>query len=247
MRLAERNLRAVLLDIEGTTTPIAFVHETLFPFARAHLDAYLESQRHSREIQEVLELLAAEHQADRAAGTTPPDWRTGSLTQTVQSIGAYARWLMDEDRKSTGLKLLQGYIWERGYEAGELRGQVYPDVAPALERWHGAGITAAIYSSGSELAQRRLFESTEAGDLTPFLAGFFDTTIGPKQQPDSYRRIGLALRTPVEQMLFVSDVEVELMAARQAGLSVALCVRPGNPEQPHEDDFEPVLSLDDLR
>ena len=153
---------------------------------------------------------------------------------------------MDRDRKSPGLKLLQGLIWEAGYRAGELRGQVYPDVPPAIRRWRAAGLRVAIYSSGSELAQRRLFESTEHGDLTPLLSGFFDTGVGAKVASDSYARIAAALDVPPAAILFVSDVTRELTAAREAGLQVVLSIRPGNSAQPGSEAFERIESFDEL-
>ena len=134
---------------------------------------------------------------------------------------------MDQDRKSTGLKSLQGKIWEHGYRAGELKSEVYPDVLPALERWHRRGIVIAIFSSGSVQAQRSLFRHTTSGDLTRFLIGYFDTTTGPKNKPESYGRIAAGLRRLPAAMLFVSDVAAELDAASVAGLRTALCVRDG--------------------
>jgi enolase-phosphatase E1 len=132
---------------------------------------------------------------------------------------------MDRDRKSTGLKALQGRVWEDGYRRGELRGQVYPDVPRAFERWRRDGREIAIFSSGSVLAQRLLFAHTGAGDLTPFLRAHFDTVIGAKGDPESYRRIAAALERDPRDVLFVSDVDRELDAARAAGLPTRLCVR----------------------
>jgi enolase-phosphatase E1 len=133
---------------------------------------------------------------------------------------------MDQDKKSTGLKSLQGKIWEEGYRTGELRGEVYPDVPPALERWRRQEIDIAIFSSGSVQAQRSLFASTAAGDLTRFIRAYFDTTTGPKTAPDSYARIAAALERSPSEVLFLSDVGPELDAARTAGMRTALCVRP---------------------
>ena len=132
---------------------------------------------------------------------------------------------MDRDRKSTGLKSLQGRIWEGGFRAGALRAHVYPDVRPALERWRGQGRRVAIFSSGSVLAQRLLFAHTTEGDLTPMIDGYFDTTTGPKREAASYARIAAALGAPPAAVMFVSDVAAELDAARAAGLRTALCVR----------------------
>jgi enolase-phosphatase E1 len=136
---------------------------------------------------------------------------------------------MDRDRKSTGLKSLQGKIWEEGYRAGDLRSVVYPDVPPALERWRRQGIDIAIYSSGSVQAQRSLFTNTAAGDLTRFIRAYFDTTTGPKTAPQSYARIAAALGRSPSEVLFLSDVGAELDAALTAGMRTALCVRtPGS-------------------
>jgi enolase-phosphatase E1 len=220
--------KAIVLDIEGTTTPIAFVYDVLFPFVRRRLRAYLRDP-HSRDaLREPLRRLREEWQADA-------DHPTGSdprPREDSESVATYIEWLMDQDRKSPGLKLLQGQIWEQGYRSGELTGEVFPDVPPALRRWRDAGLAVAIYSSGSELAQRLLFGSTAAGDLTPLLAGFFDTAVGAKQAEGSYRRIARQLGTLPEQMLYVSDVTAELDAAHSAGCQVLLCVRPGNRPQP---------------
>ena len=136
---------------------------------------------------------------------------------------------MDQDKKSTGLKSLQGKIWEEGYRAGDLRGEVYPDVPPALERWRRQGIDIAIFSSGSLQAQRSLFSNTVAGDLTRFIRAYFDTTTGPKNAPESYARIAAALECSPSEVLFLSDVGAELDAALEAGMRTALCVRtPGS-------------------
>jgi enolase-phosphatase E1 len=137
---------------------------------------------------------------------------------------------MDRDRKSTGLKSLQGKIWEEGYRSGELKGEVYPDVLPALERWRSEGIDIAIFSSGSVQAQRSLFRSSTAGDLTRFILAYFDTSTGPKTAPMSYARIAAALERNPSEVLFLSDVVAELDAALTAGMQTALCVR--TPESP---------------
>jgi 2,3-diketo-5-methylthio-1-phosphopentane phosphatase len=246
IHLVASGVRAVLLDIEGTTTPISFVHEVLFPYARARLAEYLADQRDSRDVGEVLRRLAEEHADSCARGEQPPPPpQPHHATAWLDSAVAYAGWLMDRDRKSPGLKLLQGLIWERGYQAGELRGDVFADVPEALRRWRQAGLRIAIYSSGSELAQRRLFESTGHGNLLPLLSGFFDTAVGAKTSADSYRKIAAALDLDPAAILFVSDVTAELDAARAAGLRVALSVRPGNAPQP-PNTYDVVGRFDDL-
>jgi enolase-phosphatase E1 len=143
-------------------------------------------------------------------------------------VVAYVHWLMDQDRKSTGLKSLQGKIWEEGYRAGDLKGEIYPDVSPALERWRRLGIDIAIFSSGSVQAQRSLFSNTTAGDLTRFIRAYFDTTTGPKTAPQSYGHIAAALERAPSEVLFLSDIAAELDAALTAGMRTALVVRTGS-------------------
>ena len=245
IRLAERGVRTVLLDIEGTTTPIAFVHGVLFPYARAHLRDYLRAHWRDPFTRDAIDRLAAEHMADLAAGADPPAFATEEGA-TRDSVVPYIEWLMDRDRKSPGLKLLQGEIWEAGYGTGELRGQVYDDVPRAIRRWREAGLEVAIYSSGSERAQRRLFASTEHGDLTPLLSGFFDTGVGGKLDSASYARVAIAMRRVAFEVLFVSDVAAELAAARDADLQVVLSVRPGNPAQPKAERFDSITTFDEI-
>ena len=246
VRVAERGIRAILLDIEGTTTSIAYVYEELFPFARAHLGAYLADRWGTSALDDIVRRLAIEHEADRARGEDPPPWRTDSGDVTPATIDAYARWLMDRDRKAPGLKLLQGLITDRGYEDGALHGHVYPDVAPALRRWRATGIDVAIYSSGSELAQRRLFASTSDGDLTPLIVAFFDTAVGAKREAASYHRIADALNHQPAEILFISDVTAELAAATEAGLQSVLSIRAGNAPQPGADNFTMIRSFDEV-
>ena len=213
----------MLLDIEGTTTPISFVYEVLFPLARRALGSYLGALPGAE-----LEVATDEVRRERAAEPEPgaPDWRPGDPRASAET---YLLWLMDRDRKSTVLKTVQGRIWERAFRSGELRGAVYADVAPALERWNREGRRVAIFSSGSVLAQRLLFGHSVEGDLTRFLSAYFDTTTGPKREAASYAGIAAALGEPPEAVLFVSDVVAELDAARSAGLGTALCVRDEAP------------------
>ncbi len=245
--LRARGVRVVLLDIEGTTTPMAFVHDVLFPFAREHLTDYLRDEWDSSEVREITAQLASEHAVDLAQGHEPSPWLERAEHERLASAVAYALWLMDRDRKSPALKRLQGRVWARGYGLGRLRGEIFSDVAPAIRRWREAGIRVAIYSSGSALAQRLLFESTPDGDLTPQLGGFFDTAVGPKTGSPSYTRIAHALDVPPRDILFISDAPAELAAARRAGLSVVLCVRPGNHDLPADGDaFDRVTTFDGL-
>jgi enolase-phosphatase E1 len=241
--LAERGIRLVLLDIEGTTTPIAFVHDVLFPFARARLGEWCREASDTREYEEVARRLSIEHVDDRLREEGVPPWRTSTRAEECDSLVAYASWLMDRDRKSSGLKLLQGLIWERGYAAGQLHGEVFPDVPDAMRRWRQSGIDVAIYSSGSELAQRRLFASTKHGDLTPLISAFFDTAVGAKVASASYTRIASALTRQPREILFISDSTPELEAASAAGLLVYLIVRPGNAAPPAASSFPAVTDF----
>jgi len=222
-------IKGILLDIEGTTTRITFVYDVLFPFARQHAHEHLgEEEMHA---------LILEHEADVANGLAPPPWSQGAVD--------YVYWLMDHDRKSTALKSLQGKVWQEGYRSGELRGEVFPDVPPALERWRSAGIDVRIYSSGSILAQKLIFSTTRYGDLTRFLNGYFDTTTGPKTESSSYKTIAKAFNLSAADILFISDVTRELDAAASAGFQPLLSVRPGNHPQPRN-IFASATSFSDL-
>jgi len=211
-------MRGILLDIEGTTTPITFVYDVLFPYARRHAAAYVKKT-------DVTDL-RREYEADERAGNNPAAWSDDPLP--------YVLWLMDQDRKSTALKRIQGEIWLEGYRTGELHGEVFPDVPQAFQRWHNDGKDIRIFSSGSILAQRLIFSTAPAGDLTRFLNGYFDTTTGPKNDPESYRKIASAFGISASEILFISDVTRELDAASIAQMGTLLCIRPGNhPQQPH--------------
>ncbi len=234
--LANAGIRAILLDIEGTTTPIAFVHDVLFTYARNHVRDYLT--QHANELAGDIAQLRHEH----ANESEPPL----PLTDETNSIANYVNWLIDRDRKSTGLKSLQGKIWREGYETGTLKSQIFSDVRPAFERWREAGLGISIFSSGSALAQQLLFAHTEEGDLTPFITAYFDTTVGAKADEESYRRIAEKLNLPPPEILFVSDVVAELAAATGAGMKTRLSLRPGNQPQPDPDRFQIVQTFDDL-
>jgi enolase-phosphatase E1 len=208
-RTLAASVRAVLLDVEGTTTPIDFVYQTLFPYARKNLERYLQSQGRAADLQKF-------------------------------------RALMHDDDKSMELKELQGKIWAEGYDAGHLVGQVFDDVPQALQRWHSRGIDAGIFSSGSVLAQQLLFRYSAAGDLTPLIRWHFDTNVGGKKGPDSYRRIAADMQVPPQTVLFVSDIVAELDAARHAGMRTALSMRPGNADQPSGHGHPRIHSLSEL-
>jgi enolase-phosphatase E1 len=233
-------VRALLLDIEGTTTPITFVTRVLFPHARARVGAFLEARAGDPGVRADLRGLAAEHAEDVRAGAGPPAW-----SDTAGSAAAYVHFLMDQDRKSTALKSLQGRMWAEGYAQGELRGEVYEDVPRALARWRAQGRAVAIFSSGSVLAQKLIFRHLPGGDLTPFLRAYFDTTTGPKREARSYAAIASVLGVEPPAVLFLSDVTEELDAARAGGMKTALCVRegahpPAHPAHPVVRTFDEV-------
>jgi enolase-phosphatase E1 len=236
----------VLLDIEGTTTPIDFVYKRLFPYARARIKSYVAGHLADEDVRSIIVELYEENAKDLRAGLNPPLLRDASSEPQVEAVADYALWLMDLDRKSTPLKALQGRIWEEGYASGELVSQVFEDVPAALARWGRAGKDVRIYSSGSELAQRLLFSNTEAGDLTGYIRGYFDTKIGPKREAESYRRISEAFRLSPREILFISDVVAELDGARAAELQTRLAIRPGNHPQPDNSGHITITSFDEL-
>ncbi|MEN3973565.1 acireductone synthase [Emcibacter sp. SYSU 3D8] len=204
-------IRAVLTDIEGTTTSVSFVYDVLFPYARDHIPAFVRANA-------------------AALGDLLADVRReeGDPSLDIDGcIAALLRW-MDEDRKVTPLKTLQGMVWKQGYEDGGSTGHLYPDVAPTLRRWKAQGLSLHVYSSGSVAAQKLLFGYSDAGDLTPLFSGWFDTRIGAKKDAASYARIAGAVDVSPQEMLFLSDNPEELAAARAAGLEVAGLERPGN-------------------
>lgn len=218
----------VLLDIEGTTTPITFVTDCLFPYARQEFGNFLE--QHAADLEDDLRILGLEHAADVQAGNNPP---------TINPPLSYILWLMDQDRKSRALKSLQGKIWHAGYKAGVLKGIVYEDVPKALSRWCSAGMRVFIYSSGSVLAQKLLFAHSSANNLLPLIAGHFDTTIGGKKEVGSYKKITEELGTDANRICFFSDVIEELNAAATAGLRTVLVCRDAQPTQPVQ---HPIVS-----
>ncbi len=186
----------ILTDIEGTTTPIAFVQEVLFPYARRHLAGFLA--RHSQH---------------------------PCLEQVAKPRLATLQGWMDRDEKITALKTIQGLIWDQGYHDGDIVSDVYPDVAPNLRRWSRAGLRLYVYSSGSVAAQKLLFGHTGDGDLCPLFQGFFDTNVGPKRESESYHLICRGINAPPGEVLFLSDIGAELDAAAKAGLRTCQLVR----------------------
>ena len=208
------SIRAIVTDIEGTTSSISFVKDVLFPYARKRLPAFVATHVDRPEVQHWLHEAASEAGIAEASGQ--------------EIIELLLRWI-DEDRKSTALKALQGMIWREGYEAGDYRAHMYPEVAARLHEWRAEGIRLYVYSSGSVPAQRLFFQYSEAGDLTPLFAGYFDTETGPKRARASYERITAAIDERPEHILFLSDIAEELDAAQAAGLQTGWLVRAPQP------------------
>lgn len=246
MRLPDAaKLRIILLDIEGTTTPIEFVYDVLFPYARRNLEAFLHKRAGDSEIRPILAALEEQRQLDLEKGLSPPARLADSDEDEINSLALYAEWLMANDSKCTALKSLQGKIWREGFANGELLGQVYADVPRAFERWRRQGKSIYIYSSGSVLAQQLLFQNTNHGDLTPLLAGFFDTLVGRKTDPESYCEIAARVQCAPHEILFISDAEKELQAARSAGMHTALSIRAGPTNAP-ETEYVVIHTFDEL-
>ena len=221
-----------LLDVEGTIAPLTLTTEVLFPYARKRFALFLERGRNDESVRADLVMLAEENRAETGEGIP----RLPEIASPVDTAGPrfrldammYLMWLMDRDRKSTALKSLQGKIWKEGFENGELKGTLFDDVPDAVRRW-SAVAPVAIYSSGSVEAQKLFFRYSSYGDLTPLIAGYFDTRTGPKMGSASYGAIAALMHVAPQDVLFFSDSVRELDAARDAGCDTRLVVRPGNP------------------
>jgi enolase-phosphatase E1 len=230
--IEESQIRVILLDIEGTTTPIEFVYQTLFPYASRKLEAFLREHFQDPEIQSLIQALRAQHEMDERNALEPPSWLDNAEEARLRSSVAYGQWLIARDSKCTPLKSLQGKIWQQGFTSGELRGEVFPDVPIAFERWRRQKRIMCIYSSGSVLAQQLLFRTTTSGDLTSYISGFFDTRVGAKTEGESYKKIAASFSYAPKQFLFISDAVKEIEAARSAGMHAILCERDGRASSP---------------
>lgn len=205
-------IKAIVTDIEGTTSAVSFVFDVLFPYAARHLPDFVRANA---------------ERADVAAQLLAVRQDSGEPGADVERVIAILLGWIAEDRKATPLKALQGMVWEQGYQAGQLKGHVYPDAVEALQRWHREGYQLFVYSSGSIQAQRLIFGCSEAGDLSGLFSGYFDTTTGPKREAQSYQRIAQAIGLEAPAILFLSDIVQELDAAQQAGMATCGLVRDG--------------------
>lgn len=212
-------IRVILTDIEGTTSSISFVHDVLFPYAAEHMaDFVKDAYQSSTDVSEQLDAVAEVSGVDR--------------DDTDGLVDVLLGWIR-EDRKETSLKALQGMLWQKGYQEGAFKGHVYPDAADYLQRWHDRGLRLFVYSSGSVKAQKLIFGFSEAGDLTPFFSGYFDTRVGGKKEAESYRTILNELGVEASSVLFLSDVEAELEAAEASGMKTVWLVRDGDKPDSH--------------
>jgi enolase-phosphatase E1 len=222
-------IKAIVTDIEGTTSSLSFVKEVLFPYARAHLADFV---RHHADELAVKALLEDACQV------------VGEKLTTEQLITQFIDWI-DQDKKVTPLKSLQGLIWQTGYQQGDFNGHIYRDAADNLKKWYAQGLALYVYSSGSVYAQKLLFAHTEFGDLTPLFSGYFDTHIGGKQQIESYQHIAETIGLPAEQLLFLSDIKEELDAAKAAGFVTIQLTRDGSFDT--QTNHSQVRSFDDIK
>ncbi|EDY39624.1 2,3-diketo-5-methylthio-1-phosphopentane phosphatase [Cyanobium sp. PCC 7001] len=229
----------LLLDIEGTTCPVSFVAEELFPYAAAQLETFLREHRQDSHVTALL----AETDAAWAIDTDPAAQRLRHQSDAL--VIDYLQLLIRHDRKLPALKQLQGLIWEQGYAAGVLRAPLFADVPQALQRWKKQGLVLAVYSSGSVKAQQLLYGHSSGGDLRGCFSHWFDTRSGAKREPASYSGIANAMDAEPSRILFISDALEECVAARQAGLQVLFSSRPGNPARDAE-DFDRVESYANL-
>lgn len=233
----------IVLDIEGTTSSVSFVYDEMFPLVLRELDAFLDENAQQDDV-----IAACQQIASDAGQDSLSAWAGGDLTtkETQTVVAAEVRRLMADDVKATGLKQLQGLIWKSAFESGQLKAHLYEEVAPALQRWHTAGKTLRIYSSGSVQAQKLFFGHTIAGDLLSLISGHNDTKTGGKRDAESYRAIADEAGTSASEMLFLSDVREELDAARSAGYVTALVVRPGNKPVADGHSHPVIRSFDEI-
>ncbi|MFZ9148965.1 MAG: acireductone synthase [Vulcanococcus sp.] len=221
----------LLLDIEGTTCPVSFVAEVLFPYASAQMGAYLAAQAHDPEVGQLLQAVDEAWAIDRdpEAQKLRHTWSATESNASTEGLAEYLQQLIRRDIKLTALKDLQGRIWRAGYASGEIVAPLFADVPAALERWHQQGYCLGVYSSGSVPAQQLLYGHCQSGDLRGLFSHWFDTRVGAKQEPNSYQAIAIEMQTAPSSVLFISDSLAELEAADQAGMQVLFSDREGNP------------------
>ncbi|XP_037121187.1 enolase-phosphatase E1 [Syngnathus acus] len=231
---------ALLLDIEGTTTPITFVKDILFPYIREHLEDYLSAHWEEDECKQDVHLLKKQIEEDMRQNRACPVHAVDQTVHTdeekaIREVVSDVLWQMAADRKSTALKRLQGHMWRVAYASGTIKGEIYQDVTPSIRRWRGHSLKVFIYSSGSVEAQKLLFSHSVEGDVLDLFDGHFDTAVGAKVDPKSYKRIAERIGCPPEEITFLTDVTREAKAAEDAGVNTVVVVRPGNTELTDEE------------
>ncbi len=214
---------AVLLDVEGTTTPVDFVHKVLFRYAIDHITEFIRENWHCDSVKKALAGLNTVNNI--SSFKKQGNYNDADLEESIENYSDIIKKMINSDSKDGSLKVIEGMIWENGYRKGELRGEVYQDVPETMKKWRDLGKHIFIYSSGSVLAQRMLFETTNFGDLTVYIEGYFDTEIGGKKEPGSYIRISSVLQYNVGRIAFLSDSLQELDAASSAGFKTVLVQR----------------------
>ena len=218
-------IKAILTDIEGTTSSLSFVKDVLFPYSKEKLRDFIREHSEDPQVQRILKEVQEEAPGD--------------------PVETLLRWI-DEDRKATPLKELQGLIWEEGYRSGELKGHIYEDAYRKLKEWHERGIPIYVYSSGSVKAQKLLFGHTQYGDLNYLFSGYFDTRIGNKKDPESYRRIAQEIGLKPEEILFLSDNPEEIGASAEVGMKVVRFAREGENEPIEDFPYPQVRSFEEV-
>lgn len=239
------HIKAVVLDIEGTTTPIEFVHSKLFTFAKEQVGSFLKEKLGDPQIDAILCKIEKSYKDNPSKDKVPNAWSNADTPLLADSAIKYVEWLISVDSKDPALKELQGLIWESGFRNNQLHGEVYPDVPKALEKLFNEGIRIAIYSSGSVLAQKLIFGSTKYGDLTKYISAFFDTGVGNKREPKSYSNISAQLDLLPNDIMFLSDILEEISAARASGFLALQVIREGHSTS-KDTIFPTITSLLDL-
>jgi enolase-phosphatase E1 len=227
MAKAQIEAKCVLLDIEGTVSDVRFVYDVLFPFAKSEMRTFLRDNWSSARVQDAIRTVATDAGISDTDTWLGSSWQSNSAT-AIDRLAEHLDELMAKDSKSTGLKQLQGMVWQSGFETGTIQAELFEDVLPALQEWRDADLDIRIYSSGSILAQTMFFKHTTLGDLSSFFSSHYDTTIGGKKESASYTKIATDSRFSPNEIVFVSDIYEELVAAEQAGLQAVASIRPNN-------------------
>ncbi|CAG5133745.1 unnamed protein product [Candidula unifasciata] len=244
-------VRSIVFDIEGTTTPISFVKDTLFPYVRNNIESYLNKNFDNPEVQKAISALreqAAKEKSETVEGVVEIPSSDASKEDVIKAVVANVQGQMDADRKTTELKNLQGLIWKDAYESKEIKGELFEDVAPMLKMLAEEGLQLYVYSSGSVESQKLLFANSVQGDLSDVFSGYFDTTTGSKTDSASYKKIAAEIKVEPNSILFLTDIPQEAEAAVTAGLRSALVIRPGNVEltDEHLQNFACIERFDEL-